>query len=57
MHQYDRAPFGTDLDARPGAHHLWWNTNDDEAGRNDPSRAENEEELGTAGQMETENEN
>ena len=57
MHQSDRARFGTDPNARPGARHLWWNTNNDEAGRNDPNEAENEEELGTAGQTETDDEN
>ena len=56
-HQNDRAPFGTDPNARPWARPLWWNINDDESGRNDPNEAENEEELDTVGQTETEDEN
>ena len=47
-HQSNRAPpFGTDPNARPEARHLWWDTDNDETGRNDPSGAENKEELGT----------
>ena len=55
-HQYEQAPFGTDPNARPQARHLWWNSNEEESGRNDPNEAENEVELGTAGQTETETE-
>ena len=56
-HQYEQAPFRNDANAWPQARYLWWSSNEEESGRNDPNGAENEVELGTAGQTETEDEN